>query len=57
MPLKEYETTTASNLNTYLSEFTTILKDAQEGLASNVGGLSDIVDELNEQIEKMRTHS
>ena len=55
--LKEYETTTASNLNTYLSEFTTILKDAQEGLASNVGGLSDIVDELNEQIEKMRTHS
>ena len=55
--LKEYETTTASNLNTYLREFTTTLTNAQEGLASNVGGLSDIADELSEQIEKMRTYS
>lgn len=51
--LKEYQKTTASNLNQYLTEFSTTLTAAHQGLENNVAGLNDITDELTEQIEKM----
>jgi ABC-type transporter Mla subunit MlaD len=50
--LKDYQTTTAENLNRYLKEFTTQLTNAQNGLGSNISNLSEIADELAEQVEK-----
>ena len=51
--LKDYQKTTASNLNQYLTEFSTTLTAAHQGLESNVSILNDITEELTEQIEKM----
>lgn len=51
--LRDYQDTTASNLNKYLTEFSSSLSDAHHGLESNVSGLYDITEELTEQIEKM----
>lgn len=51
--LKDYQKTTASNLNQYLTEFSTTLTAAHQGLENNVSGLNDITEELTEQIEKM----
>jgi len=51
--LKEYQKTTASNLNQYLSEFSTTLTAALQGLENNVAGLNEFTEELSEQIEKM----
>ena len=42
-----------SNLNQYLTEFSTTLTAAHQGLENNVSGLNDITEELTEQIEKM----
>jgi len=51
--LKDYQKTTASNLNQYLTEFSTTLTAAHQGLENNVSGLNDITEELTDQIEKM----
>jgi len=51
--LKDYQETTADNLNKYLKEFSTTLTNAHQGLENNVSGLNDITEELTEQIEKM----
>jgi ABC-type transporter Mla subunit MlaD len=51
--LKDYQTTTAENLNKYLSEFSIVLNEAHQGLEKNVSGLNEITDELNDQIEKL----
>lgn len=53
--LKDYQTTTAENLNRYLREFTTQLTSAQNGLESNISNLSEIAEELTEQVEKFNT--
>jgi len=50
--LKDYQTITAENLNKYLTEFTSVLTSATEGLSSSVNGLADISEELQEQLEK-----
>jgi hypothetical protein len=51
--LKDYQSTTASGLNQYLTEFSTVLTAAHQGLENNISGLSDITDELTDQVEKM----
>ena len=51
--LKDYQKTTASNLNQYLTEFSTTLTAAHQGLENNVSGLNEITEELTEQIEKL----
>jgi hypothetical protein len=51
--LKDYQKTTASNLNQYLTEFSTTLTAAHQGLENNVSGLNDITEELTDQIERM----
>lgn len=51
--LKDYQTTTAENLNKYLIEFSTTLKTAHEGLENAVSGLTDVNDELTEQVDKL----
>jgi len=51
--LKDYQETTADNLNKYLKEFTTTLTTAHQGLENNISGLNEITEELTEQIEKM----
>lgn len=53
--LKDYQNTTAENLNRYLREFTTQLTSAQQGLESNISNLSDIADNLTEQVEKFNS--
>jgi hypothetical protein len=50
--LKEYQTITAENLNKYLTEFSSVLTSATDGLGSSVTGLVDITEELQEQLEK-----
>ncbi|RKD90046.1 MotA/TolQ/ExbB proton channel family protein [Mangrovibacterium diazotrophicum] len=50
--LQDYQTVTAQNLNHYLREFTTQLTNAQKGLESNIANLSEIAEDLTEQIEK-----
>lgn len=50
--LQEYQKTTAYNLNHYLKEFSTQLTSAQDALSSNVGELSDLTNELTEQVER-----
>lgn len=52
--LKDYETTIAVNLNKYLTEFSTVLITALEGVENNVTGLNEVVEELTEQVQKMR---
>ncbi|MCF8265561.1 MAG: hypothetical protein K9I71_10385 [Ignavibacteriales bacterium] len=51
--LKDYQKTTAENLNKYLTEFSTTLSKAHEGLESTVAGLTEINEELTEQIDKL----
>jgi len=51
--LQEYQKTSAENLNQYLTQFSTTLTKAHEGLASTVTGLAEINDELTEQIDKL----
>lgn len=51
--LKDYQKTTAENLNKYLAEFSTTLSKAHEGLESTVAGLTEINEELTEQIDKL----
>ena len=51
--LKDYQKTTAENLNQYLAEFSTTLSKAHEGLESAVSGLTEINEELTEQIDKL----
>lgn len=53
--LKEYQKTTADNLNQYLSEFSTTLTKAHEGLESTVNHIAEINEELTGQIEKLVT--
>lgn len=53
--LKDYQKTTADNLNQYLSEFSTTLTKAHEGLESTVNHVAEINEELTEQIEKLVT--
>jgi len=52
--LKDYQTTTAENLNKYLKEFSSVLTSALEGVENNVTGLNEITEELTEQVEKLR---
>jgi hypothetical protein len=52
--LKDYETTIAVNLNKYLTEFSTVLITALEGVENNVTGLNEVAEELTEQVQKMR---
>ncbi|WP_282122156.1 MotA/TolQ/ExbB proton channel family protein [Algibacter mikhailovii] len=52
--LKDYQTTTAENLNTYLTEFSSVLITALEGVENNVTGLNEVAEELTEQVQKMR---
>lgn len=51
--LTEYQTTTREGLNDYLSGFTTSLTNANQGLESAVSGLSEINEELFDQIDKL----
>jgi ABC-type transporter Mla subunit MlaD len=51
--LKDYQKTTSENLNQYLAEFSTTLSKAHEGLESTVSGLTEINEELSEQIDKL----
>lgn len=51
--LKDYQDTTRNNLNEYLSGFSTSLSNAYQGLESAVSGLSEINEELVEQIDKL----
>ena len=51
--LKDYQTITAENLNKYLREFTSQLTNAHKGLESNILSLSEITEELTEQIENL----
>lgn len=51
--LKDYQKTTADNLNQYLSEFSTTLTKAHEGLESTVNHVAEINEELTGQIEKL----
>jgi predicted nucleic acid-binding Zn-ribbon protein len=53
--LKDYQKTTADNLNQYLSEFSTTLTKAHEGLESTVNHVAEINEELTGQIEKLVT--
>lgn len=53
--LKDYQVTTKGNLNEYLGEFTTTLTNAHQGLESAVNGLSEISEELVDQIDKLVT--
>ena len=53
--LKDYQVTTKGNLNEYLGEFTTTLTNAHQGLESAVNGLSEISEELIDQIDKLVT--
>lgn len=53
--LRDYQTTTAENLNRYLTEFATQLTSAHQGLESNISNLSEIADDLTEQIEKFNS--
>lgn len=53
--LKDYQKTTADNLNQYLSEFSTSLTKAHEGLESTVNHIAEINEELTGQIEKLVT--
>jgi len=50
--LKDYQTTTAENLNKYLKEFSSVLTSALEGVENNVTGLNEIAEELTEQVQK-----
>lgn len=52
--LKDYQTITAENLNTYLTEFSSVLITALEGVENNVTGLNEVAEELTEQVQKMR---
>lgn len=51
--LKDYQKTTAESLNQYLTEFSTTLSKAHEGLESAVANLSEVNEELTEQIDKL----
>ena len=51
--LKDYQNVTAENLNKYLTQFSSTLTAAQQGLESNVSNLNEITEELVDQIEKM----
>ncbi len=51
--LKDYQKTTAGNLNQYLAKFSTTLSKAHEGLESTVSGLAEINEELPEQLNKL----
>lgn len=51
--LQEYQKISAENLNQYLTQFSTTLTTAHEGLASTVSGLVEINEELTEQIDKL----
>ncbi len=53
--LKDYQTTTQEGLNKYLGGFTTSLSNANQGLESAINGLSEISEELTEQIDKLVT--
>ena len=48
--LRDYQTITAENK--YLTEFSSVLTSATDGLSNSVTGLADISDELQEQLEK-----
>jgi DNA repair exonuclease SbcCD ATPase subunit len=52
--LKDYQTITAENLNTYLTEFSSVLITALEGVENNVTGLNEVAEELTEQVQKIR---
>jgi hypothetical protein len=52
--LKDYQNTTADNLNQYLTEFSTALTKAHQGLENNISGLYDITEELTEQLSKIK---
>ena len=52
--LKDYQTITAENLNTYLTEFSSVLITALEGVENNVAGLNEVAEELTEQVQKIR---
>jgi len=53
--LKDYQKITAENLNKYLTEFSSVLTSATDGLGSSVNGLSEISEELQEQLEKFNS--
>lgn len=50
--LKDYKKTTADVLNEYLTSFSTTLTKAHEGLENTVSGLTEINEELSEQLER-----
>ena len=52
--LKDYQTITAENLNSYLTEFSSVLITALEGVENNVTGLNEVAEELTEQVQKIR---
>ncbi len=53
--LKDYQATTQEGLNKYLGGFTTSLSNANQGLESAISGLTEISEELTEQIDKLVT--
>jgi methyl-accepting chemotaxis protein len=53
--LVEYQTTTSGTINEYLVSFSTSLKDSQDGLSSILGSLNEMVEDLTESIDKLRT--
>lgn len=52
--LLEYQTTTSGTLNDYLTEFSTALKDSQDGLGNILGSLNDMIEDLTDTVDTMK---